>query len=128
MIPSPTSPPDLILHLPWPPSNNQIWRRVHQRVLLSRHARAYRSNVLAIVAAGRVQHFPGRVAFYMEAYPPDNRLRDLDNYLKATLDALEHAGVFANDAYVREIYARMHDRDATAWPNGGLRVRVQAIG
>jgi Holliday junction resolvase RusA-like endonuclease len=37
---------------------------------------------------------------------PDKRHRDLDNTLKATLDALAGAGVIANDRHCRWIEAR----------------------
>lgn len=33
----------------------------------------------------------------MEVYPPDNRRRDLDNLLKATLDAMEKSGLYKDD-------------------------------
>jgi Holliday junction resolvase RusA-like endonuclease len=37
---------------------------------------------------------------------PDRRHRDLDNLLKASLDALASAGVVENDCYCRWIEAR----------------------
>jgi crossover junction endodeoxyribonuclease RusA len=42
----------------------------------------------------------------MLVVPPDKRHRDLDNLLKATLDALAGAGVIANDRHCRRIEAR----------------------
>jgi Holliday junction resolvase RusA-like endonuclease len=42
----------------------------------------------------------------MLVVPPDKRHRDLDNLLKASLDALAGAGVIANDRYCQWIEAR----------------------
>jgi crossover junction endodeoxyribonuclease RusA len=36
-------------------------------------------------------------------HPPDNRRRDLDNVLKAVLDAIEAAGIIEDDSQVRRL-------------------------
>ena len=36
-------------------------------------------------------------------HPPDHRRRDLDNSMKGLLDALEHAGVYADDSQIDEL-------------------------
>lgn len=36
-------------------------------------------------------------------FPPDNRIRDLDNYNKALFDALTHAGVWEDDRQVKRM-------------------------
>lgn len=48
----------------------------------------------------------GRLTVCLNAYPPDQRKRDLDNLLKQTLDALQHAGIFKDDAQIDEILIR----------------------
>ena len=45
----------------------------------------------------------GRVAVRIEAQPPDRRVRDLDNLLKAPLDALTHAGLWVDDSQIDEL-------------------------
>lgn len=40
----------------------------------------------------------------IKASPPDRRARDLDNILKALLDALAHAGVYADDSEIDELH------------------------
>lgn len=97
------------LCLPWPPSVNRIWRSVGGRVLLSADGRAYR---LAVAAAVREQHgsgdpLTGRLSMTIRAYPIDRRRRDLDNLLKAVLDAVEHAGsVYENDSQIDHLSIR----------------------
>jgi len=89
------------VELPWPPSVNQHWRSVAGRVLLSRPGRAYRAAVGAL-AGGQVAP-EGRLACSIEAWPPDRRRRDLDNLLKAVLDALQHAGIMRDDELVDDL-------------------------
>ena len=44
------------------------------------------------------------VAVFIFARPPDRRKRDLDNILKAILDALVYGGVIKDDYQVEEIH------------------------
>jgi crossover junction endodeoxyribonuclease RusA len=41
-----------------------------------------------------------RLAVTIKLYPPDRRVRDIDNVVKSTLDALCQAGVFADDGQI----------------------------
>ena len=41
-----------------------------------------------------------RLSVEITLYPPDRRKRDLDNYLKGTLDALTHAGLWEDDSQI----------------------------
>lgn len=94
------------LELPWPPSMNRYWRHVGSRTLLSRAGRKYRQAVaLRVVLAGRPR-VEGRLEVSIEAFAPDRRKLDLDNRLKATLDALEHAGVYADDEQIDDLRIR----------------------
>lgn len=36
-------------------------------------------------------------------YPPDRRVRDLDNYFKALLDALTHTNLWLDDSQIDEL-------------------------
>lgn len=89
--------------LPWPPSVNQYWRHPSSGPLAGRHliseqGRAYRGKVLAqLTAEGHCCQLADRLAVSILCYPPDRRRRDLDNVLKAALDALVFAGVMLDD-------------------------------
>jgi len=90
----------IVLRLPWPPSMNHYWRRVGNRTLISREGREYRERVISLCRQRAYATMTGRLAVMLMASPPDRRRRDLDNLQKPLLDALEHAGVYANDSQI----------------------------
>ena len=95
------------LTLPFPPSTNTIWRSLRSgpmagRVLLSKAGREYRKAVHASVTAqiGARGAFGGRLRVSIQLHPPTRRRLDIDNRIKACLDALTHAAVWADDEQV----------------------------
>lgn len=96
--------------LPYPPSVNHYWRRVGNRTLISREGRAYRQRVCAILDGKRPDTMTGPIAVQVDVHPPDRRRRDLDNVLKALLDALEAAGVYENDSQIVRLVAEKRER------------------
>lgn len=112
------------LILPFPPSTNTYWRSVPGKgVLISAKGREYRQAVERL----RYQHGWGtfgseRLSVEIEAWMPDKRRRDLDNMLKATLDALTHAGIWDDDSQIDDL------RITRAPLIGGmLKVRISEI-
>ena len=112
-----TSPaPVVALTLPYPPSVNHAWRRVGNKTVLSLDARLYRKAVAFEMWKLRL---PGqrldpkkitlplknRLALSLAYIPPNHLRRDLDNGLKAVLDALTHAGLWRDDSQVDELHA-----------------------
>ena len=92
--------------LPYPPSINHYYRRVGFRTLISREGRCYRREVVARLAARRVNPLRGRLSVVVHVFPPDRRKRDLDNALKCLLDSLQHAGVFVDDSQIDDLRIR----------------------
>lgn len=114
----------LELTLPWPPSANTIWRNVGNRTLLSRKGREYRQAVVAQVAAEKVAaSLAGRLSVVVTLYPPDRRRRDIDNHLKATLDALTHAGVWEDDEQIDRLTIVRAERRQ----GGAARVEIEEV-
>jgi len=111
--------------LPYPPSINHYWRRVGSTTLISREGRRFRKAVCATLAArpGRGPPLAGRLAVYVTVCPPDRRRRDLDNVQKALLDALEHRGVYRDDAQIDLLVVER----GPVTPGGKTLVRVEVI-
>lgn len=91
------------LTLPFPPSVNRYWRHVGRRTLISRAGRQFRERVCSDVAARELTPMDGRLAVSIGLHPRDRRRFDADNFCKAPLDALEHAGLYADDAQITHL-------------------------
>lgn len=97
--------------LPWPPSINTYWRRGPKVTYLTAKAREFRAEARSAILCedDYVPNLEGRLAVHLELTPPDKRDRDIDNHIKAVLDALQHAGVFLDDEQVDELrVTRLH--------------------
>lgn len=90
--------------LPYPPSVNRYWRKVGNRMLISKAGRDYKRQVCRATRGLLAQPMRGPLAVTIQAAPPDNRTRDLDNLLKAPLDALKGAGIYLDDSQIDEIH------------------------
>lgn len=100
----------IVVTLPYPPSVNTYWRHPNKgklagRSLISQEGREYRAAVAARLL-GRCTTMRGRLAVSILLSPPDARRRDLDNALKAVLDALAHAEVYEDDSQIDELSVR----------------------
>ncbi len=87
----------LKLTLPFPPSINHYWRRVGNRTIISKAGREFRERVVARLKRKNLDPIDGELAVEIQISPPDRRRRDLDNCLKALLDAMQHGGVYHDD-------------------------------
>jgi crossover junction endodeoxyribonuclease RusA len=96
-----------VIVLPWPPSVNGYWRSFRGRQIISREGRVYRETAVALVRAGQhlaIGRAPCNVSIV--AWMPDARRRDVDNLLKAPLDALAHAGLYDDDSQIQMLTVR----------------------
>lgn len=104
------------LRLPWPPSVNTYWRRMvvggRSVVSISKQGRAYRKAVVGTVLqrlTTKPDPLTGRIGVRLDLWAPDRRKRDVDNHLKALLDALTHAGIWQDDSQVDELHVYRQD-------------------
>ena len=104
------------LHLPWPPSVNHYWRFGNGRFFISNEGKRFKMIVAGTMLQRGVSTYAGPVSVSIDAYPPDRRVRDLDNLNKCLLDSLvtRHglAGLYHNDSQIKRIVSTMHDFDA----------------
>lgn len=111
------------LILPFPPSVNSYWRQFQGRTLISKKGREYRLAVAEQVLIQKgAKHYSGKVKLTIEAWRPDDRRRDLDNLLKAPLDALTHAGVYDDDHLIVDLRIYWADEKG-----GMLKVKIEEI-
>lgn len=94
----------IIITVPYPPSINNYWRRRGPAVYVSAAGKRYRRAVAGIVKIAGVKLQQGRLRVNVTLHPPDNRCRDVDNAMKALLDAMERAGVYEDDEQIDELH------------------------
>jgi len=96
------------LVLPWPPSVNGYWRSYRGRQIISKRGREYRASAAAEMAVAGLLNaqISGPVKVSIDLHPPTLRRYDVDNWAKAPLDALTHAGVWQDDEQVQELTLR----------------------
>lgn len=112
-----------VFELPYPPSVNHYWQRVGPRMLISREGRRYREHVCGLLAPGRSSMLCGRLAVSIVLCPPDRRVFDLDNRLKALLDSLEHAGVYRDDSQIDRLVIER----GQVFPGGKVIVEIEEM-
>ena len=98
----------IVLKIPFPPTVNHIWTRVGNRSFLTREYRRFLALVVGAVESAKVA--PGfkeapAYSVQLTVFPPDRRARDLDNFLKAALDAVTRAQLCPDDSLVCQLSA-----------------------
>ena len=93
------------ISLPWPPTVNSYYARTKRGVFISKAGRTFRD---AVDSALNEQMCLGlalteRLSVQVILYPPDRRTRDLDNYMKALLDACTKSRLWGDDEQIDEL-------------------------
>ena len=92
------------LELPYPPTVNTYWRANGHRRYISPAGVAFTKEVSVIVKNQKPKTFGDKqVAVSVMIHPRSKRKFDLDNTLKAILDALMKAGMYDDDSQIEYI-------------------------
>jgi len=91
-------------------------------MLISADGRTYRQEAVAAAVTGD-RFGSAKVRVSIEVWLPDNRRRDVDNLLKAPLDALCHAGIYDDDSQIVELSIRRAGLDKA---NPRLEITLEA--
>lgn len=100
--------------LPWAPSVNHYWHHIviggkfqkrRASVRISEAGERYQKEAIASMREQKVprEALKGRLAVSIVAYPPDRRVRDLDNVFKGVLDVLKMHRVIQDDGDIDEL-------------------------
>ncbi|MFW2152828.1 RusA family crossover junction endodeoxyribonuclease [Acinetobacter gyllenbergii] len=86
-----------------PPSVNHYWVAAGKKRFLSNKAKAFHRIVKQLVPAHKtIERLKLEVTFHF----PDRRCRDIDNYLKATIDSLVKCGLCVDDEQFDELIVK----------------------
>ena len=93
------------IELPWPPSVNHYWRHNRGITHISTEGRKYRATVnIQLRAQGVTKPLDGELRMAIRLFPPDRRIRNMDNILKALLDAMQHGGAYHDDDQIKTLF------------------------
>ena len=114
--------------LPWPASVNALYRTVNGQVRVSEAARSWKARAMAALDGSRCfgvkWPLTGRLGVVIEAYPPNQRARDLDNLLKVILDA-GNQSLWLDDSQIDDI--RIVRMGVDSEKKGFLRLMVSTL-
>lgn len=110
------------LTLPFPPSVNRYWRHVGNRVLVSKAGREYRSVVTELMKRQKLKKHDGELIVDISLIPADRRRRDVDNSLKALLDAMQSGGAYDDDSQIVRLTVEKFDPETEA-PRSEIVIR-----
>ena len=92
------------LELPYPPSVNSYWHASGKRRYISKAGVQFTKDVAYVVQQASIKGFADKqVAISVMIHPRSKRKFDLDNTLKAILDALMKAGMYDDDSQIEYI-------------------------
>jgi len=87
--------------IPFPPSVNTYWGFRGSHRYLTSKAKTFKDMVNSVyLRSGFKPLGDARLKVTIELYPPDRRIRDIDNVVKSTFDALCQCGIFTDDGQI----------------------------
>jgi crossover junction endodeoxyribonuclease RusA len=94
----------VFLYLPWPPTVNSYYGFTRGVKYVRKEGRAFRERCEKdlMEQVGRLA-IGTRINLEVVLYPPDGRRRDLDNHMKALLDACTIAGLWEDDSLIDQL-------------------------
>jgi len=111
------------LSLPFPPSINTYWGFHGHRRFLTKKALVFKELVANEVRSQPIRFGDQYLSLTLEFYPPDRRIRDIDNPVKPLLDSLVQSGLFNDDSQIKVMHIYMKE----PIKGGTSRVQISVI-
>lgn len=94
---------------------NHYWvRNASGGVRVSWQGVAFRRQAIGIVMIAGVRQLNGDLRVNLTLIPGDKRRRDIDNVLKALLDAMTHARAWSDDSQIKSLHVELLDPEKGA--------------
>jgi crossover junction endodeoxyribonuclease RusA len=101
----------ITLILPWPPSLNTLYPSgKNGRRFLSKKGKEYHQEGAAVVLRHLRRDYLYKsncIGYELTLYPPDKRVRDISNHLKAIEDCMTQCKVWSDDSCVKKLNAEL---------------------
>lgn len=124
--------------LPYPPTVNHYWGRKHrmsrdrsgklkvfcQTFIKQKGKLFHKLSGWQFKANGIRETLTSNLSVTIDVYPPDRRIRDIDNLFKAIADTLEKNNVIKNDNQIQSITISKRDVEK---PHGKVVVKISEI-
>jgi len=93
---------DIYINTAFPPTVNSYYVKTRNGVFISKRGKLFREGCARDAMESSTYGIKLSCPLQLDVilYPPDRRIRDLDNYMKALLDALTHAKVWMDDSLI----------------------------
>jgi len=90
------------IELDFPPTVNSYYTKTQRGIYISKRGRVFRDRCAESCVQQNAYglNLDERLTLDVVLYPPDRRIRDLDNYMKALLDAFTQAKVWEDDSLI----------------------------
>jgi Holliday junction resolvase RusA-like endonuclease len=99
------------IDLPWPPSQNSIWRGSGSRVYRSQKYMTWIKEAAWLIKLAKLKKIEGQFSATILLNPPDKRQSDIDNRVKVLLDSAQKNGLIDNDFLCRLLIVSYGTKD-----------------
>ena len=99
--------------IPFPPTVNHMFHRTSRRVIKTKKTKAWFDAAILMIRTTpgyRKHKYTGRLGITIWLVPPTARKYDVDNRVKAVLDAIQQSGLITDDSQFYELMVRKHDK------------------
>lgn len=101
------------LTLPWPPSQNRLWRNSGKRVYRDPKYMTWLKEAGWVIKIARAEKIIGPFSASIILNPPDKRRIDIDNRVKGLLDLAQQSGLIEDDCLCRLLVVAYGQEQAT---------------